>query len=60
MTPPPTRCAAAPQNSGLTNQKRKLEADVCLLSGEMDEALLETRSAEEKAKKAMTDVSGDL
>lgn len=31
-----------------------------LLTGEMDEALLETRSAEEKAKKAIADVSGDL
>lgn len=50
----------APQNSGLANQKRKLEADVCLLTGEMDEALLETRSAGEKAKKAITDVSADL
>lgn len=53
-------CGVVSQNTGLANQKRKLEADVSLLTGEMDEALLEFRSTEEKAKKAITDVSGDL
>lgn len=48
------------QNTGLANHKRKLEADLSLLTGEVDEALLETRTAEEKAKKAITDVSPDL
>lgn len=48
------------QNTGLASHKRKLEADLSLLTGEVDEALLETRTAEEKAKKAITDVSPDL
>lgn len=47
------------QNAGLVNQKRKLEADLSLLTGEVDEATQESRSAEEKAKKAITDVSPD-
>lgn len=38
-------------------QKRKLEADLSLLTGEVDEALQESRVAEDKAKKAITDVS---
>ncbi|XP_028439723.1 myosin-7B [Perca flavescens] len=45
------------QNAGLMAQKKKLEADVCQLTGEMDDALLESRSAEEKAKKAITDAA---
>ncbi|XP_022068846.2 myosin-7B-like [Acanthochromis polyacanthus] len=45
------------QNAGLVNHKRKLEADVSLLTGEVDEALQESRSAEEKAKKAITDAA---
>lgn len=48
------------QNAGLVNQKRKLEADLSLLTGEVDEAVQESRSAEQKAKKAITDVSPDL
>ena len=48
------------QNAGLVNQKRKLETDLSLLTGEVDEAVQESRSAEEKAKKAITDVSPDL
>ncbi|XP_074537042.1 myosin-7B-like [Halichoeres trimaculatus] len=47
----------ASQNAGLVNQKRKLEADVSVLSEEMDDAILESRSAEEKAKKAITDAA---
>lgn len=42
------------------NHKRKLEADLSLLAGEVDEAVQESHSAEEKAKKAITDVSPDL
>ncbi|CAK6981996.1 myosin-7B-like [Scomber scombrus] len=45
------------QNVGLLNQKRKLEADLSLLTGEVDEAVQESHSAEEKAKKAITDAS---
>lgn len=48
------------QNAGLVNQKRKLEADLSLLTSEVDEAVQESRSAEQKAKKAITDVSPDL
>lgn len=44
------------QNSGLMNQKKKLEADISQLSSEVDDAVLECRNAEEKAKKAITDV----
>uniref|UniRef100_UPI003AAAB43F myosin-7-like n=1 Tax=Centroberyx gerrardi TaxID=166262 RepID=UPI003AAAB43F len=45
------------QNSGLVNHKRKLEADLSVLAGEVDEAAEESRSAEEKAKKAITDAA---
>lgn len=41
------------------NQKKKLEADLSVLTGEVDEAMQESRNAEEKAKKAITDVSPD-
>lgn len=41
-------------------QKRKLEADLSHLMEEVDEAMQESRSAEDKAKKAITDVSPDL
>lgn len=47
------------QNAALLNQKRKLETDLSLLTGEVDEAVQESRSAGEKAKKAVTDVSPD-
>ncbi|KAI3357905.1 hypothetical protein L3Q82_016286 [Scortum barcoo] len=47
----------ATQNTGLVNQKRKLEVDISLLTGEMDEAMQESRSTEEKAKKAITDAA---
>ncbi|TMS16935.1 Myosin-7 [Larimichthys crocea] len=39
------------QNTGLVNHKRKLEADLSVLTGEVDEVVQESRSAEEKAKK---------
>lgn len=45
-----------PQNTGLLNQKKKLEVDLVQLSGEVEEAAQERREAEEKAKKAITDV----
>ncbi|NXF24344.1 MYH7 protein, partial [Rhodinocichla rosea] len=45
------------QNVGLINQKKKLEADVSQLSGEVEDAVQECRNAEEKAKKAITDAA---
>nr|XP_055121869.1 myosin-7B [Symphalangus syndactylus] len=45
------------QNTGLLNQKKKLEADLAQLSGEVEEAAQERREAEEKAKKAITDAA---
>ncbi|KAK2898151.1 myosin-7B-like [Channa argus] len=45
------------QNTGLVNQKKKLETDLSLLTGEVDEAMQESRTAEEKAKKAITDAA---
>ncbi|XP_030588782.1 myosin-7B-like [Archocentrus centrarchus] len=45
------------QNVGLVNQKKKLESDLSVLTGEVDEAMQESRSAEEKAKKAITDAA---
>ncbi|XP_047224979.1 myosin-7B-like [Girardinichthys multiradiatus] len=47
----------AAQNAGLLNQKRKLEMDLSLLTGEADEAMQESRRAEEKAKKAISDAA---
>ena len=44
------------QNTGLINQKKKLESDLSMLSSEVDDAVQECRNAEEKAKKAITDV----
>ncbi|XP_074519794.1 myosin-4-like [Halichoeres trimaculatus] len=45
------------QNTSLLNTKRKLDADVSQLQGEMDDAIQEARNAEEKAKKAITDAA---
>lgn len=45
-----------PQNTGLINQKKKLETDISQLSSEVEDAVQECRNAEEKAKKAITDV----
>uniref|UniRef100_A0A667X0C7 Myosin-7B-like n=1 Tax=Myripristis murdjan TaxID=586833 RepID=A0A667X0C7_9TELE len=45
------------QNSGLLNHKKKLEADLSHLAGEVDEATQESLSAGEKAKKAITDAA---
>lgn len=44
------------QNTGLINQKKKLESDLSMLSSEVDDAVQECHNAEEKAKKAITDV----
>lgn len=48
------------QNMGLINQKKKLDADLSMLSGEVEEAKQECHNAEEKAKKATTDVRAPL
>lgn len=45
------------QNTSLVNSKRKTEADFAQLQSEMEETAQEARSADEKAKKAITDVS---
>lgn len=45
------------QNTSLLNTKKKLESDLVQVQGEVDDAVQEARNAEEKAKKAITDVS---
>ncbi|XP_077590532.1 myosin-1-like [Stigmatopora nigra] len=45
------------QNTSLLNTKKKLETDVTQLHGEIEEATQESRNAEEKAKKAITDAA---
>ncbi|XP_070783618.1 myosin heavy chain, fast skeletal muscle-like [Enoplosus armatus] len=45
------------QNASLLNSKRKLDADVSQLQGEVEDAIQEARNAEEKAKKAITDAA---
>ncbi|NXU18429.1 MYH6 protein, partial [Pardalotus punctatus] len=45
------------QNTSLINQKKKMEGDISQLQTEVEEAVQECRNAEEKAKKAITDVS---
>ena len=47
------------QNTSLLNTKKKLEADLVQVQGEVDDIVQEARNAEEKAKKAITDVSLD-
>lgn len=44
------------QNTGLINQKKKLEGDLSMLSNEVEDAVQECRNAEDKTKKAITDV----
>ena len=39
------------------NTKKKLEADLIQVQSEVDDSVQEARNAEEKAKKAITDVS---
>ncbi len=38
------------------NTKKKLETDLVQIQGEVDDTVQEARNAEEKAKKAITDV----
>ncbi|XP_068440052.1 myosin heavy chain, fast skeletal muscle-like [Clinocottus analis] len=45
------------QNTSLLNSKKKLDADVSQLQGEVMDAVQEARNAEEKAKKAITDAA---
>uniref|UniRef100_A0A3B3X5M9 Myosin tail domain-containing protein n=1 Tax=Poecilia mexicana TaxID=48701 RepID=A0A3B3X5M9_9TELE len=45
------------QNTSLLNTKKKLEADLVQVQGEVEDAVQEARNAEEKAKKAITDAA---
>uniref|UniRef100_A0A8C4WRW0 Uncharacterized protein n=1 Tax=Gopherus evgoodei TaxID=1825980 RepID=A0A8C4WRW0_9SAUR len=45
------------QNTILINTKKKLETDISQIQSEMEETIQEARNAEEKAKKAITDVA---
>ncbi|XP_063315510.1 myosin-4-like [Pelobates fuscus] len=45
------------QNTSLINTKKKLESDIAQLQSEAEEAVQESRNAEEKAKKAITDAA---
>ncbi|KAM9003342.1 myosin-8 [Sarcophilus harrisii] len=45
------------QNTSLINTKKKLETDISQLQSEMEEIIQESRNAEEKAKKAITDAA---
>lgn len=44
------------QNTSLSNAKKKLEAEMAQIQTEMEDVSSEARSAEERAKKAVTDV----
>ncbi|XP_037834647.1 myosin-4 [Kryptolebias marmoratus] len=45
------------QNTSLLNSRKKLEADLSHVQGEMDDSVQAARNAEEKAKKAITDAA---
>ncbi|KAM4613349.1 myosin heavy chain, fast skeletal muscle-like [Polymixia lowei] len=45
------------QNTNLINTKKKLEADLVQIQGEVEDTVQEARNAEEKAKKAITDAA---
>ncbi|KAG5846915.1 hypothetical protein ANANG_G00120030 [Anguilla anguilla] len=45
------------QNTSLINQKKKHETDIMQLQNEVEETVQESRNAEEKAKKAITDAA---
>nr|XP_035955999.1 myosin-13 [Halichoerus grypus] len=45
------------QNTSLINTKKKLEADIAQCQAEVENSIQESRNAEEKAKKAMTDAA---
>lgn len=44
------------QNTCLINGRKRFESDLCQLQGEIEDTIQEARNAEEKAKKANTDV----
>jgi len=44
------------QNTSLLNTKKKLESDLVQIQSEVEDTVQEARNAEEKAKKAITDV----
>uniref|UniRef100_A0A8C2Z7G4 Myosin heavy chain, fast skeletal muscle-like n=1 Tax=Cyclopterus lumpus TaxID=8103 RepID=A0A8C2Z7G4_CYCLU len=45
------------QNTSLINTKKKLEAELIQIQGEVEDSVQEARNAEEKAKKAITDAA---
>ncbi|XP_072308461.1 myosin heavy chain, fast skeletal muscle [Eucyclogobius newberryi] len=45
------------QNTSLINTKKKLETDLIQIQGEVEDAVQESRNAEDKAKKAITDAA---
>ncbi|XP_053194917.1 myosin heavy chain, fast skeletal muscle-like [Scomber japonicus] len=45
------------QNTSLLNSKKKLDADLVQIQGEVEDSIQEARNAEEKAKKAITDAA---
>uniref|UniRef100_A0A8C4N543 Myosin heavy chain 13 n=1 Tax=Equus asinus TaxID=9793 RepID=A0A8C4N543_EQUAS len=45
------------ENTSLINTKKKLEADIAQCQAEMENSIQESRNAEEKAKKAITDAA---
>merc|ERR1711881_164468 len=45
------------QNTALINQKRKVETELQQAQGEVEEAVSESRNAEDKAKKSITDAA---
>ncbi|XP_054473668.1 myosin heavy chain, fast skeletal muscle-like [Anoplopoma fimbria] len=45
------------QNTNLINTKKKLEADLVQIQGEVEDSIQDARNAEEKAKKAITDAA---
>eukprot|EP00064_Thunnus_orientalis_P023114 superscaffoldBa00008431_g23343 len=45
------------QHTSLLNTKKKLEAELVQVQGEVDDTVQESRNAEEKAKKATTDAA---
>ena len=45
------------QNTALINQKRKTEAELATIQGEVEESVSESRNAEDKAKKSITDAA---
>ncbi|MBN3321677.1 MYH7 protein, partial [Atractosteus spatula] len=45
------------QNTSLLNQKKKLDSDIIQMQQEVDEAIEESKNAEEKAKRAINDAA---